>query len=253
MQVVRRVLRQWLFAAAPDAAVIVPNLLDNRFAAADVRGLFHRHGHGECTHGCAGQPVRTVGDAGDFLSVWIKQGEGDFHGDDLLSGEIEQGQLAGREAGIGRINAPDLDGAIQINLQGQMPPLQRAFLLLDFSCRRGFRLCGGEEGGFSVATSMLWGIVASISRSQINTRKKYAEVTNSIARKGQGRGLRPVSFSLAESRGRASGASPHSIYTMISERTEAVNSRRRTTRTPSSRTRPKRMTVPSTVYSTTPY
>ena len=88
---------------------------------------------------------------------------------------------------------------------------------------------------------------------QINTRKKYAEVTNSIARKGQGRGLRPVSFSLAKSRGRASGASPHSIYTMISERTEAVNSRRRTTRTPSSRTRPKRMTVPSTVYSTTPY
>ena len=52
---------------------------------------------------------------------------------------------------------------------------------------------------------------------------------------------------------RASGTSPHSIYTMISERTEAVNSRRRTTRTPSSRTRPKRMTVPSTVYSTTPY
>ena len=28
--------------------------------------------------------MRTVGDAGDFLSVWIKQGEGDFHGDDLL-------------------------------------------------------------------------------------------------------------------------------------------------------------------------
>ena len=122
------------------------------------------------------------------------------------------------------------------------------FCYLIFLVAGGIASAEARRGAFQ-----LWGIVASISRSQINTRKKYAEVTNSITRKGQGRGLRPVSFSLAESRGRASGASPHSIYTMISERTDAVNSRRRTTRTPSSRTRPKRMTVPSTVYSTTPY
>ena len=37
----------------------------------------------------------------------------------------------------------------------------------------------------------------------INTRKQYEREVNSIARKGQGRGLRPVSFSLAGSRGSA--------------------------------------------------
>ena len=52
---------------------------------------------------------------------------------------------------------------------------------------------------------MGWKLLQFARVSLINTRASPESVTNPIARKGQGRGLRPVSFSLAESRGKASG------------------------------------------------